>query len=290
MTMKGDDMKKIGVLGCGLMGSGIAQISALAGYSTTVVEINDAILKRGLGIIDDWLEKGRKRGKLTDEQVTAAKKNLASSTNVTALKDCDIVIEAVTENTELKKQVFKQLSEITRPDAILATNTSSISVTEIATVVKNPERVVGMHFFNPVPVMKLVEIIKGLATTDAVMAASREFALSVGKEPITCPDTPAFVVNKLLIPYLLDAVRMVQDGIATPEDVDKAMVHGCGYPMGPITLLDYVGLDTTLHAADVMYAEFREPKYAAPVLLRRMVQAGRWGRKSGQGFYPYEKK
>jgi 3-hydroxybutyryl-CoA dehydrogenase len=288
--MKGDDMKKIGVLGCGLMGSGIAQISALAGYSTTVVEINDAILKRGLGIIDDWLEKGKKRGKLTEEQVAAAKKNLTSSTSIAALKDCDLVIEAVTENTELKKQVFKQLSDVTRPDAILATNTSSISVTEIATVVKNPERMVGMHFFNPVPVMKLVEIIKGLATTDAVMAASREFALSVGKEPITCPDTPAFVVNKLLIPYLLDAVRMVQDGIATPEDVDKAMVHGCGYPMGPITLLDYVGLDTTLHAADVMYAEFRETKYAAPVLLRRMVQAGRWGRKSGQGFYPYEKK
>ncbi len=283
-------MKKIGVLGCGLMGSGIAQISALAGYTTTVVEINDAILKRGLGIIDDWLEKGKRRGKITDEQVATVKKNLTSSTLIAALKDCDIVIEAVTENTELKKQVFKQLSDVTRADAILATNTSSISVTEIATVVKNPERVVGMHFFNPVPVMKLVEIIKGLATTDAVMAASREFALSVGKEPITCPDTPAFVVNKLLIPYLLDAVRMVQDGIATPEDVDKAMVHGCGYPMGPITLLDYVGLDTTLHAADVMYAEFRETKYAAPVLLRRMVQAGRWGRKSGQGFYPYEKK
>ena len=283
-------MKKIGVLGCGLMGSGIAQISALAGYETTVVEINDAVLKRGLGIIDDWLEKGKRRGKITDEQVATVKKNLTSSTSIAALKDCDIVIEAVTENTELKKQVFKQLSDVTRTDAILATNTSSISVTEIATVVKNPERVVGMHFFNPVPVMKLVEVIKGLATTDAVMAASREFALSVGKEPITCPDTPAFVVNKLLIPYLLDAVRMVQDGIATPEDVDKAMVHGCGYPMGPITLLDYVGLDTTLHAADVMYAEFRETKYAAPVLLRRMVQAGRWGRKSGQGFYPYEKK
>jgi 3-hydroxybutyryl-CoA dehydrogenase len=149
---------------------------------------------------------------------------------------------------------------------------------------------VGMHFFNPVPIMKLVEVIKGLATTDAVMAACREYALSIGKEPITCSDTPAFVVNKLLIPYLLDAVRMVQDGVATPEDVDKAMVHGCGYPMGPITLLDYVGLDTTCHAADVMYEEFREPKYAAPVLLRRMVQAGRWGRKTGRGFYSYEKK
>jgi 3-hydroxybutyryl-CoA dehydrogenase len=255
-----------------------------------VVEVNEEVLKRGLAIIDDWLDKGQKRGKLTPEQVAAAKKNLSSGTRLSLLKDCDIVVEAVNENTDLKKQIFKELSDTTRPDCILATNTSSISITEIATVVKNPERVVGMHFFNPVPVMKLVEIIKGLATSDGVLAASREFALSLGKEPITCPDTPAFVVNKLLIPYLLDAIRMVQDGVATPEDVDKAMVHGCGYPMGPITLLDYVGLDTTLHAADVMYAEFRESKYAAPVLLRRMVQAGRYGRKSGRGFYSYEKK
>jgi 3-hydroxybutyryl-CoA dehydrogenase len=283
-------MKRIGVVGCGLMGSGIAQMSALNGYATTVVEINDEILKKGLASIDDFLEKGKKRGKVTDEQIATVKKNLSSATTLSALKDCDLVVEAVTENADLKKKLFKELSEITRPDCILATNTSSISITEIATVVKNPERMVGMHFFNPVPIMKLVEVIKGLATTDAVMAACREYALSLGKEPITCPDTPAFVVNKLLIPYLLDAVRMVQDGIATPEDVDKAMVHGCGYPMGPITLLDYVGLDTTCHAADVMYEEFREPKYAAPVLLRRMVQAGRWGRKTGRGFYSYEKK
>jgi 3-hydroxybutyryl-CoA dehydrogenase len=272
------------------MGSGIVQISALAGYNTTVTEINDEVLKKGMASIDDWLEKGKKRGKLTEEQVAAAKKNISTATSLAALKDCDLVIEAVTENTDLKKDIFKKLSDATRTDTILATNTSSISITEIATVVKNPERVVGMHFFNPVPIMKLVEIIKGVATSDAVMGQCREFALAVGKEPITCPDTPAFVVNKLLIPYLLDAVRMVQDGVATPEDVDKAMVHGCGYPMGPITLLDYVGLDTTCHAADVMYEEFREPKYAAPVLLRRMVQAGRWGRKTGRGFYSYEKK
>jgi 3-hydroxybutyryl-CoA dehydrogenase len=283
-------MKKVGVVGCGLMGSGIAQMSALNGYATTVVEVNDDILKKGMAAIETFLEKGKQRGKVTDEQIAAVKKNLSTSTQLSALKDCDIVVEAVTENTELKKKVFKQLADIVRDDCILATNTSSISVTELATVVKNPERMVGMHFFNPVPIMKLVEIIKGLATTDAVVAASREYALSLGKEPITCPDTPAFVVNKLLIPYLLDAVRMVQDGVATPEDVDKAMVHGCGYPMGPITLLDYVGLDTTCHAADVMYEEFREPKYAAPVLLRRMVQAGRWGRKTGRGFYEYAKK
>jgi len=283
-------MKKVGIVGCGLMGSGIAQMSALNGYATTVVEVNDEILKKGMASIETFLEKGKARGKVTDEQIAAVKKNLSTSTQMSALKDCDIVVEAVTENTELKKKVFKQLSDIVRDDTILATNTSSISVTELATVLKNPERMVGMHFFNRAPIMKLVAIIRGLATTDAVVAASREYALSLGKEPITCPDTPAFVVNKLLIPYLLDAVRMVQDGIATPEDVDKAMVHGCGYPMGPITLLDYVGLDTTCHAADVMYEEFREPKYAAPVLLRRMVQAGRWGRKTGRGFYSYDKK
>jgi 3-hydroxybutyryl-CoA dehydrogenase len=283
-------MKRIGVVGCGLMGSGIAQMSALSGYATTVVEINDEVLKKGIANIYDFLEKGKKRGKVTDEQIETVKKNLSTGTSLSALKDCDLVIEAVTENTDLKKKLFKDLADIVRTDCILATNTSSISITEIATVVKNPERMVGMHFFNPVPIMKLVEVIKGLATTDAVMAACREYALSIGKEPITCSDTPAFVVNKLLIPYLLDAVRMVQDGVATPEDVDKAMVHGCGYPMGPITLLDYVGLDTTCHAADVMYEEFREPKYAAPVLLRRMVQAGRWGRKTGRGFYDYAKK
>ncbi len=283
-------MKKVGVVGCGLMGSGIAQISALAGYTTHVVEINDDILKKGMAKIEESMEKGKKRGKITEEQFAAARKNLSSSTGLASLKDCDLVIEAVTENTELKKKLFKDLSGIVRGDTILATNTSSISVTEIAAVVDKPERMVGMHFFNPVPVMKLVEIIKGHMTSDTVMAACREFAVAVGKEPITCPDTPAFVVNKLLIPYLLDAVRMVQDGVATPEDVDKAMVYGCGYPMGPITLLDYVGLDTTLHAADVMYAEFRESKYAAPVLLRRMVQAGHWGRKTGRGFYAYEGK
>lgn len=282
-------MKTIGVVGCGLMGSGVAQVATVSGYKTTVVEIDAKVMEKGVATINTWLEKGRRRGKITDDQFAAAQENLSTSTRMEDLADCDLVIEAVTENTELKKKVFKQLSGVVRPDAILATNTSSISVTEIAAVVDNPQRVVGMHFFNPVPIMKLVEVIKGVTTSDDVMAACKEFALSLGKEPIACPDTPAFVVNKLLIPYLLDAVRMVQDNVATPEDVDKAMVHGCGYPMGPITLLDYVGLDTTLHAADVMYAEFRESKYAAPVLLRRMVQAGRYGRKTGRGFYAYDK-
>ena len=280
-------MKKVGVIGCGLMGSGVAQVSAQSGYTTTVVEIDEDILKKGLARIDLWLEKSKRRGNMTDEQVDAAKKNLTGSAQLGDVADCDLIIEAVTENPELKREVFAKLDEIANQDAIIATNTSSISITQIAAATKRPEKIVGMHFFNPVPVMKLVEVIKGLVTSDETMQAAREFAVSVGKEPITCSDTPAFVVNKLLIPYLLDAVRMVQDGVATAEDVDKAMVHGCGYPMGPITLLDYVGLDTTCHVADVMFEEFKESRYAAPILLRRMVTAGHWGRKTGRGFYQY---
>ena len=281
-------MKKVGVVGCGLMGSGIAQVCAQSGHTTTVVELSDEVLHKGLARINAWLEKGKRRGKLTDEQVEAANKNLTSSTKIADLADCDVVIEAVTENVELKKQVFGDLSWVCKEGAILATNTSSISITEIANVTKHPENVVGMHFFNPVPIMKLVEVIKGFLTSEEVMQASHEFVKSVGKESITCQDTPAFVVNKLLVPYLLNAIRMVQDGVASIEDVDKAMVLGCGYPMGPLALLDYVGIDTTMHAAEVLFNEFRESGYAAPVLMRRMVLAGHWGRKTGRGFYSYD--
>lgn len=282
-------MKHVGVVGCGLMGSGIAQVSAEAGYRVTVVEVDQEILDRGIKRIDTWLEKAKRRGKITDEQAESVKKNLSPATNLEALAECDIVIEAVTENLELKKEIFSALDRITGSPCILATNTSSISITEIASTTDRADRVVGMHFFNPVPIMKLVEVIRGVATSDDVMTAAHEFAASVGKETITCKDTPAFVVNKLLIPYLLDAVRMLQDGVATAEDIDKAMVHGCGYPMGPIKLVDYVGLDTTCHVADVIYRELGESRYAAPVLLRRMVQAGHWGRKTGRGFYSYGK-
>ena len=283
-------MKHVGVVGCGLMGSGIAQVSAQADYRVTIVEVDQEILDRGIKRIGTWLEKAKRRGKITDEQAESVRKNLSTATNLEALAGCDIVIEAVTENLELKKELFSSLDRITGPSCILATNTSSISITEIAGATDRPDRVVGMHFFNPVPIMKLVEVIRGVATSDEVMAAAHEFGASVGKETITCKDTPAFVVNKLLIPYLLDAVRMLQDGVATAEDIDKAMVHGCGYPMGPITLADYVGLDTTCHAADVIYRELGESRYAAPVLLRRMVQAGHWGRKTGRGFYSYGEK
>lgn len=272
------------------MGSGVAQIAAQTGYPTTVVEENDKILKKGMDRIYGRLEKGKAKGKLTDEQVEAVKRNLTPSTRLNDLKDCDFIIEAVTENTELKEKLFAEIGAMAKDGAILATNTSSISITRIAGVTNRPENVVGMHFFNPVTVMKLVEIVKGLATSDAVVEAAKEFVVSLGKDPITCPDVPAFVVNKLLTPYLLDAAQMVQDGVATAEDVDKAMVLGCGYPMGPITLIDYIGIDTICHVADVMFNEFKEPKYAAPVLLRRMVAAGHLGRKTGRGFYVYDDK
>jgi len=270
------------------MGSGIAQVSAQSGFVTTVVDIDAKVMEKGMARIAVFLEKAKRRGHLSEEALAAAKENLNSSSSLDALKDCDIVIEAVTENVELKEKIFKQLGELTRPDAILATNTSSISITRIAAATNRPDKVLGMHFFNPVPMMKLVELIKGVTTSDETMSACREFSLALGKEPVMCKDTPAFVVNKLLIPYLLDAIRMLEDGVASAEDIDKAMMHGCGYPMGPITLLDYVGLDTTLHVADVMFDELREQKYAAPVILRRMVEVGHYGKKSGRGFYSYE--
>lgn len=281
-------IKNVGVVGCGLMGSGIAQVSAQAGYSVTVVEVDRDVLEKGIKRISTWLEKARRRGKITEDQVKTAKANLTPAADLESLAGCDFVIEAVTENTDLKKKIFVELDTVTVPSCVLATNTSSISITEIAAATNRPERVVGMHFFNPVPIMKLVEVIRGVETSDETMETAHSLGAALGKETITCKDTPAFVVNKLLIPYLLDAVRMLQDGVATAEDIDKAMMHGCGYPMGPITLIDYVGLDTTCHAADVIYRELGESRYAAPVMLRRMVQAGHWGRKTGRGFYAYD--
>jgi 3-hydroxybutyryl-CoA dehydrogenase len=272
-------MERVGVVGCGLMGSGIAQVCAQHGYSTTVVEVSEEVLHKGVARIEAWLDKGKRHGILTEEQAAEASKHLKPSTRMADLADCDLVIESVTENVDLKKQVFGDLSWVCKSEAILATNTSSISITEIAKVTKRPENVVGMHFFNPVPVMRLVEIIRGLSTSDEVVHLARDFVTSVGKEPITCQDTPAFVVNKLMVPYLLDAVRMVQDGVASVEDVDKAMV---------LALLDYVGIDTIAHAADMLFGELKEARYAVPVLMRRMELAGHLGRKSGRGFYRYD--
>ncbi|MFQ5512224.1 MAG: 3-hydroxyacyl-CoA dehydrogenase family protein [Candidatus Krumholzibacteriia bacterium] len=282
-------MKTIGVVGCGLMGSGIAQVAAQSGYKTVVVEVNDAVLKKGLDRISKTIDKGIAKGKITEEQAAQTRDNLQGSAKLEDLKDCDLVIEAVIENVEEKKKIFSKLDEITGPDTLLATNTSSVCVIELAAATKRPDKVLGLHFFNPVPVMKLVEVVKTIATSDSAVAQAREFVSSLRKEPITCPDTTAFVVNKLLVPYLLEAVRMFEEGRVSREDIDKAMQLGCGYPMGPLTLLDFVGIDTTYYIANIMFDEFKDPRFAAPPLMKRMVLAGHWGKKAGKGFYDYTK-
>ena len=282
-------MKTIGVVGCGLMGSGIAQVCAQAGYKAIVVEVDEDLLKKGMERISKSIQKGIDKGKLTTDQAEQTKSNLQGTTSLDDLKDSDLVIEAVIENVDEKKRIFEQLDRITKPEALLATNTSSVCVIELAAVTKRRDKVLGLHFFNPVPVMKLVEVVKTISTSDEAIAQGREFVTSLGKEPITCPDTTAFVVNKLLVPYLLDAVRMLEEGQVSREDIDKAMQLGCGYPMGPLTLLDFVGIDTTYYIANIMFDEFKDSRYAAPPLMKRMVLAGHWGKKVGEGFYDYAK-
>lgn len=282
-------MKTIGVVGCGLMGSGVAQVSAQAGYKTFVCEIDEGLLKKGIGRIGRSLEKAVEKGKQSPEQMAATLANLQGTTRLQDLAGCDLVIEAVVENIDEKKRVFQELDRITGPAALLATNTSSVCVIELAAATGRPDKVLGLHFFNPVPVMALVEVVKTIATSDAAMAQGHEFVRSLGKESITCPDTTAFVVNKLLVPYLLDAVRMLEAGQVSREDIDKAMQLGCGYPMGPLTLLDFVGIDTTYYIANIMFDEFKDARYAAPPLMKRMVLAGHLGKKSGRGFYDYSR-
>jgi len=280
-------IKTVGVLGCGLMGAGIAQVSAAAGYRTIVREVDGQFLQKGLGRIKKFLEDGVAKGKATAEAKDAALANLSGTTTFEALKDCDLIIEAIIENVEEKKQTYAALENVVGPHTIFVSNTSSLCITELAAATKRPDRFGGLHFFNPVPIMKLVEVIRALTTSDETYQAVFAFAKSLGKEPITAPDRPGFIVNRLLVPYLLDAIRAYESGLGTLEDIDNGMKLGCGYPMGPFTLLDFVGLDTTYYIANIMFDEFREPAYAPPPLLKRMVLAGRLGRKSGQGFYTY---
>lgn len=280
-------MKTVGIVGCGLMGSGIAQISAQAGYKTIVREVNDELLKKGLGKIEDFLSKGVAKGKVTEEQKKAVLANLSGTTRLADLKDADIVIEAAIENIALKKELFGELDRLCPTHTIFASNTSSLTITEMAAATKRPDRFVGLHFFNPVPLMKLVEVVRTIATSPATFDAAFAFAKTLGKEPIACKDNSGFVVNLLLVPYLLDAIRAVENGVASIEDIDKGMMLGCGYPMGPLTLLDFVGLDTTYYIANIMFEEYREAKYAPPPLLRKMVLAGLHGKKNGKGFYDY---
>jgi 3-hydroxybutyryl-CoA dehydrogenase len=280
-------IKTVGVLGCGLMGSGIAQVAAAAGYTTIVREVNDAFLQKGLGRIKKFLDDGVAKGKATAESRDATLANLSGTTTFDDLAGCDLIIEAIVENLDDKRTTYAALEKVVGSHTIFVSNTSSLCITELAAATSRPDRFGGLHFFNPVPIMKLVEVIRALTTSDETYKTVFAFAESLGKEPITAPDRPGFIVNRLLVPYLLDAVRAYEHGLGTLEDIDKGMKLGCGYPMGPFTLLDFVGLDTTYYIANIMFEEFREPAYAPPPLLKRMVLAGRMGRKSGQGFYKY---
>jgi 3-hydroxybutyryl-CoA dehydrogenase len=283
-------IKKVGVIGCGLMGSGIAQVAAQAGFQTTVVEASQELLDRGLGGIKRTLEALVARAKLEERAKDDALGRLKGATSFDALKDVDLVIEAITENQPLKNETFAKLDAICPPHALLASNTSSCNVTAMAAATKRPGQVLGLHFFNPVPLMKLVEVVQSILTEDKTIAAAYEWVQAVGKVPVKTKDSTAFIVNRLLVPYLLDAIRIYEGGLASLEDIDQAMKLGCGYPMGPFTLLDLVGLDTTMFVAEVMFEEYRESRYAPPPLLKRMVMAGHLGRKSDKGFYDYAKK
>jgi 3-hydroxybutyryl-CoA dehydrogenase len=282
-------IRTVGVLGCGLMGAGIAQVCAQSGYKTIVREVEDSFLKKGLGRIDKFLSEGVAKGKVTQEARDKTMGNLSGTTKVDDLAACDIVIEAIIENIEDKKKSYAALDAVVGEQTIFCSNTSSLCITELAATTRRPDRFAGLHFFNPVPIMKLVEVIRGLATSDQTYSSVFGFSQSLGKEPITAPDRPGFIVNRLLVPYLLDAIREYESGLGTLEDIDKGMKLGTGYPMGPFTLLDYVGLDTTYYIANIMFEEYREPRFAPPPLLKRMVLAGRLGKKSGRGFYEYGK-
>jgi 3-hydroxybutyryl-CoA dehydrogenase len=278
---------KVAVLGCGLMGSGIAEISAKAGYETRVREVNDELAQRGHSAIRKSLDRAVEKGKLdaSDRDRTLARIHV--TTSLEELKDTDIVIEAVTEDLEMKNEMFRTLDAVCPPHTIFASNTSSLTIAAMAAATKRPERFVGLHFFNPVPVMKLVEVVRTIATDDRVFQQAFDFARSLGKEPVVAKDASGFIVNRLLVPYMLDAIRSLEHGLASIEDIDKSMTLGTGYPMGPFTLSDFVGIDTLYRIAEIMFDEFREPRFAPPPLLKRMVTLGYYGRKAGRGFYDY---
>ena len=281
------DIRRVGVLGSGLMGSGIAQVAAAAGYDTIVRDVAQPVLDKARAAIEKSLSKFVDKGTIKAADRDAALKRLQYTAKITDLKDCDIVIEAVTEDLELKNTMWRELDTLCPPAAIFASNTSSLTVAAMAAATKRPDRFVGLHFFNPVPLMQLVEVVRTVTTSEETFKRAFAFAKSLGKEAVAAKDTSGFIVNLLLVPYLLDAIRVVEHGLASTSDVDKAMQLGCGYPMGPLTLLDFVGLDTTYKIAEIMFAEYKEQKYAAPPLLKRMVLAGMNGRKSGKGFYDY---
>ncbi|MDD3824601.1 MAG: 3-hydroxybutyryl-CoA dehydrogenase [Anaerolineae bacterium] len=282
------EIKTVGVIGCGLMGAGIVEVCARAAYDVVVLEVNQDLLDRGLGRIRSSLEKAVARGKATREEADQTLGRIRGTLDLADFGACDLVVEAAVENMEVKKQLFAALDAVVPSHAILASNTSSLCITEMASATKRGDKVLGIHFFNPVPVMPLIEFVRTILTSDETMQTAREFGASLGKTMVTAKDTPGFIVNRLLIPYILDAVRVYENGLATREDIDTAIKLGLNHPMGPLTLLDFVGLDTTLFIADAMFEEYKDERYAAPPLLRRMVLAGQLGRKSGKGFYDYK--
>lgn len=285
------EIKKVGVLGCGLMGSGIAQTAASAGFETVVCEVSEELLQKGFGGIDKSLGKFVEKGTITGDQQTEIRNRISGTTAFADLADCDIIIEAIIENLEEKRKTFRQLDGICTPETIFASNTSSISITEMmtATSTDRQRRFIGLHFFNPVPLMKLVEVVRTILTDEEVYEKTVDFGKRLGKTPVRASDKTGFIVNRLLVPYMLDAIRALEEGVGSIVDIDNAMKLGCGYPMGPFTLGDFVGLDTTYYIAEIMFNEFREKRFAPPPLLKRMVLAGLYGRKSGRGFYDYTK-
>ncbi|HZT98173.1 MAG TPA: 3-hydroxybutyryl-CoA dehydrogenase [Ktedonobacteraceae bacterium] len=279
--------RKVGVVGCGLMGGGIAQTCAQSGYETIVREVNQQLLDKGLARIHSAWDSLVNKGKMSQGQAEENRARLHGTLNLEDFADCDLVIESVIEQMEEKLRLFPALDRILRPEALILSNTSSLNITQMGAVTKRPDKVCGLHFFNPVPAMKLVEIVKTISTSQETIDTVSQFALSLGKTAVIAKDTAGFIVNFLLIPYLLAAIRMLENGTATRDDIDTAMKLGCGYPMGPFTLLDYIGLDTTMWAAEAIYDEYKDPLYAPPPMLRRMVNAGMLGRKAGRGFYQY---
>ena len=281
------EIRSVGVLGCGLMGSGIAQVCAASGYRTIVREVADEVVQAGLKRIQHALAESVSKGKMAAETRETTLAKLSGTTRVEDLTGCDLIIEAIVENLEEKRKVYAAVETVMNERTIVVSNTSSLSITELAAATRRPDRFAGLHFFNPVAAMKLVEVIRALTTSDGTFQSVFAFAASLGKEPISAPDRPGFIVNRLLVPYLLDAIRQYESGLGTLEDIDKAMKLGCGHPMGPFTLLDFIGLDTTHYIANIMFEEYRDRQFASPPLLKRMVTAGWLGRKSGRGFYSY---
>ncbi len=287
--MKADEVKKVGVLGAGIMGSGIVEVCAKAGIDVTFVEVDEERREHGLQAVERSMARAVERGKLDRSDRDEAMARITGSTDIADVADSDLVMEAVTEDLPTKIEVFAHLDELTRPEVVLATNTSSLPIAELAAITKRPDKVLGLHFFNPPPVMKLLEVVRALTTSDETVDFARAFAVRLGKTPVLSKDRAGFIVNFLLIPYLNSAVRMLDENFATREDIDAGVKLGLGHPMGPLELLDLIGLDTALQVSGVLYDEFKDPIYAAPTLLKRMVAAGYLGRKSGKGFYDYEK-